>query len=326
MHGSVSHRRSRLSRTRRKAQRSRRLEKGDVLVLLSLILLAGIFALPFYRGGRLGSREAESLQRLLAIRQAAIDSGLVQKLRVVGETIAALKGLRPQNEAPALLRNHAAPILWRDEAYDYAIRFRGFLGEGPTLVVYPQKPGETGKSQFLWSPGAELEKRELVGIEVAGQPADIENWEERARTRATRILEILRGADLAETCLQVRRRLPSGVTSLPPGEFGCLSPRWADRNYLFRISVTMTPVGLDLDLWAWPRKSGKTGFDAFFASGRSIPAQTWNMTNPYDGFEELASLPIPGAARDRTGTSLGLANNWVGWDGKRWFALEDEDR
>ena len=321
---SLKDRSSRLSRTRRKARKSRRLEKGDVFVLLSLIVLATILAIPFYRGGRLGSREAQSLQRLLAARQAAIDSGLVEKLRVVGESIATVKGLRPQNEAPALLRNHAAPILWRDAAYDYAIRFQGFLRDGPTLVVYPQKPGETGRSQFVWTPGGELQKQALEGIQVEGKPKDIEKWEKNAQSRASRILVILQDSGLADICLQVRNHLPAGLTSLPPGRFGCLGPRWADSNYVFRISVTMTQVGLDLDLWAWPRINGKTGFDAFFASGRSIPAQTWNMTNPYDGDRELKSLPIPGAARDRTGASLGLANNWVGWDGKRWFALDEE--
>ncbi len=303
------------------------MEKGDLFVLLSLIVLALIISLPFYLGGNLSSREQGSIDALLAIRTEATKSGLVDTLQTLGEEISSLRGLRPRRDAPELMPGSDAPVLWRDGMYLYGLRFRGFLGDGPALVAVPEKPGETGSKRFLWAPGASLEDERIRGMEAKGVPAIMATAEEKAKTQVNRIIRILEGTEgqarrVGGLCALLRRNLPKTLKPLPDPEFGCLSPMWTDGNYLFRVSMAMTHDGLDLDLWAWPKVRGSTGFDAFFASGRSIPAQSWNMSNPYDGSASMGSIPRPGYARDRSGKALGEQDNWVGWDGKRWFALE----
>jgi hypothetical protein len=316
----------------RTQRRRRSMEKGDIFVLLSLILLALIFLIPFYRGRDLGSRERAALDVLMATRQEAIASGLVNELETIGEAVSALQGLRPQSDAPEILPGGDAPILWRDGAYDYAIRFLGFQGgrfrdsrftdRGPVLVVNPDKPGETGTKRFHWFPGKELQMEEIHGVELKGDPEYMLNAARKAKRLAKRIVQILSDSKLEKLCLALCAALPKNLQPIAELKFGSLSPMWTDGNYLFRISIAMTPIGLDLDLWSWPRIRGSKGFDAFFASGRSIPAQSWNMSSPYDGLEDLKSIPRPGTARDRSGLKLGSKDNWVGWDGKRWFALE----
>jgi hypothetical protein len=304
------------------------MEKGDLFVLLSLVLLAGVFLYPFYRGRDMGSREASSLQLLLALRKQATDSGLVNKVQAAGESISEITGLRQQGDGPMLLPGTDATVLWQDGSYDYAIRFLGFLDIGPALLVSPHRPGETGTRQFVWSPGSPLEAKLLKDLPATGDKqlqilmASAEN---KAKGLAEKVVEALEESGLQEPCASMRSHKPRALTFIPERKFGCMSPLWTDGNYLFRISMAMTSGGLDLDLWAWPKVRGGTGFDAFFASGRSIPAQSWNMTSPYIGMDDLKSIPIPGAARDRSGAILGLKNNWVGWDGKRWFAVETEE-
>lgn len=301
------------------------MEKGDFFVLIALFVLGLIFIYPFYQGHNVGAREKSSLQALLALRRQCLDLGLVGKLEETGDSIAKIPGLRPQDDSPRILMGTDATVLWRDGSYDYAIRILGFMGSGPALLVGPDRPGETGTRQFTWSPGSELTARPMKDTPATGDPDIIAAGERKAQRLAEAIVTVLAEAGLDKLVGSLVTNRPTTLIAIPEREFGCLSPFWRDDNYLFRVSVAMTSAGLDLDLWAWPADRGRSGFDAFFASGRSIPAQSWNMASPYLGMHDLKSIPKPGAARNRTGAVLDSKDNWVGWDGKRWFAIDLEE-
>ena len=307
-------------------------EKGDLIVLLSILLLTLMFFHPLLTGRRLSNKEARAIRNIRWLVQTSKDVGIALLLSKIDSRLQADSDLLPYGSIQLLPRGMSYALL-KDQNYVFQIEAHALLaGEGICLVGRPRRTDSNAHLAYSVDMDGKLQETELLLEGDGGKdPENLSATEELAKKHMQRLSEFFLAKDLLAAFAQLREKMRQrGLTSDKPksnnrsdrGHLRRSPVLWLDGNYYYLPALIHDEKSrLRMTFTAWPFEKNSTGFAALHARSTSELYQTINMKRPYDG---RLRVPLPGAGEARVPEHSAHAA-YVGRDGNRWQLVEPEE-
>lgn len=292
---------------------------GDMIVVIALLVLVATLALPLRRGQQIGAHEAATRVRLAELGRAAQRSGLNDALRAMQ------RATRELADVEAVTRYYLGRTslrflpTWEDNSYFYRLRLDAGAAAGGVLVdAEPRKPGSSGRVSYHSRGAGDIEEAPVLGDRHLVDER-VENNEARARARCAKLASLADSAGIRAALRKFRETWLAAQAAEAASDEGY--PTLRDENYAMQawpiFEAGDDGVRLKLEILAWPRRAGESGFASFRIAGSSAVLQSRNLVRPYDG-RSKRNIARPGAGIARKASER---NNsaYLGVDGNHWF-------
>lgn len=295
---------------------------GDAIVLVAVLALFAMIFLPLRRGQQVGVDESEARSTLEALSSAAQSSGLLSALRSIQ---AASKDVA---DVEIFTRYYLGRVAlsflptWEDNSYFYRLRLdEAASADGVLIDAEPRKPGRSGRESYH-ARGAQPADLEAQPIAVDRHLVDlrVEDNERRARERCSALAGIAVRQGLPEALRKFREQWRDlGQEEASPQGYPIM---WTATHALRAWPIFEFAGGgreLGLEILAWPKVAGQSGFASFRVAGTSAVLQSRNLVRAYDA--KMGREPRPGAGMARKASDKGR-RSYLGVDGNHWFHAE----